>query len=193
MSPYYKSFEEEGNTWDSRLTGIRNVFDTWMDVQRRWVYLEGIFYSSADIQQLLPQEYSRFKTIDTEFIGIMKKVAAKPKILEVANIEGVQKSLDRISDMLVTVQKALGDYLERQRSQFARFYFVGDEDLLEMIGNSTDVASVMRHMAKMFAGIAGLEGSGEVGALVSKEGEKVVFEKPISTNDTIIGWLSKVE
>ena len=102
MSPYYKNFEEEGNTWDQRLNAIRNIFDTWMDVQRRWFYLEGIFYSSADIQQLLPQEYARFKTIDTEFIGIMKKVAAKPKILEVANNEGVQKSLDRISDMLVT-------------------------------------------------------------------------------------------
>ena len=29
-----------------------------------------------------------------------------------------------------------------------RFYFVGDEDLLEMIGNSRDVGSVMRHMAR---------------------------------------------
>jgi dynein heavy chain 1 len=40
-----------------------------------------------------------------------------------------------------------------QRSAFARFYFVGDEDLLEIIGNSKDVKNVQRHFAKMYAGI----------------------------------------
>ncbi|CAE7232946.1 dhcA [Symbiodinium microadriaticum] len=152
MSPYYKSFEDEGATWDAgtserteakpnlnagcredRLNKIRIVFDLWMDVQRRWVYLEGIFGSSADIQQLLPNEFARFKTIDSEFVGLMKKVAAKPKAV---GIEGVQKQLDRLSDMLTAVQKALGDYLEKQRSQFARFYFVGDEDGLFISGRS---------------------------------------------------------
>ena len=34
-----------------------------------------------------------------------------------------------------------------------RFYFVGDEDLLEMIGNSKDVPAISRHFIKMFAGI----------------------------------------
>jgi dynein heavy chain 1, cytosolic len=61
LSPFYKQFEEDANQWESRLHNIRQVFDLWMDVQRRWVYLEGIFFGSADIQQLLPQEYSKFK------------------------------------------------------------------------------------------------------------------------------------
>ncbi|CAJ1328908.1 unnamed protein product [Effrenium voratum] len=199
MSPYYKSFEDEGATWDDRLNKIRIVFDLWMDVQRRWVYLEGIFGSSADIQQLLPNEFARFKTIDSEFVGLMKKVAAKPKVLEAVAIEGVQKQLDRLSDMLTAVQKALGDYLEKQRSQFARFYFVGDEDLLEMIGNSKDVAAVSRHLAKMFAGLSQLStepGSPElVKAMQSREGESVDFIKPVNINEdpSINGWLSKTE
>ena len=40
-----------------------------------------------------------------------------------------------------------------QRSAFARFYFVGDEDLLEIIGNSKDVKNLQRHFTKMYAGI----------------------------------------
>jgi len=199
MSPFYKSFEEEGALWDKRLNDIRIIFDIWMDVQRRWVYLEGIFCSSADIQQLLPNEFSRFRTIDTDFIGIMKKVSAKPKVLDVVGIEGVQKHLERLSDMLTAVQKALGDYLEKQRSQFARFYFVGDEDLLEMIGNSRDVGCVSRHLGKMFAGIASLqtaEDNNEVlTAMLSREGEVVDFVKPIKIADepAINAWLSKCE
>ena len=44
-SPYYRSvreFQEEGNLWEDRLTKLRAAFDAWIDVQRRWVYLEGI-------------------------------------------------------------------------------------------------------------------------------------------------------
>lgn len=47
--------------------------------------------------------------------------------MEILNIEGIQKTLSRISDLLGKIQKALGDYLERQRSAFPRFYFIGDE------------------------------------------------------------------
>ena len=59
--------------------------------------------------------------------------------------------------MLSKVQKALGEYLERQRAAFSRFYFVGDEDLLEIIGNGRDPVQIQRHLAKMFAGITAFE------------------------------------
>ena len=52
------------------------------------------------------------------------------------------------------MQKALGEYLERERASFPRFYFVGDEDLLEIIGNSKNVARLQKHFKKMFAGIS---------------------------------------
>eukprot|EP00959_Pyramimonas_sp_CCMP1952_P462929 9484058-Pyramimonas_sp.AAC.1 len=77
--------------------------------------------------------------------------------------------------MLTAVQKALGDYLEKQRSQFARFYFVGDEDLLEMIGNSRDVGAVSRHLAKMFAGLSQINTEADdadvLKSMASREGE----------------------
>ena len=42
----------------------------------------------------------------------MKKVAQKPLILDVITIQSLQKTLERIGDMLSKIQKALGDYLE---------------------------------------------------------------------------------
>jgi dynein heavy chain 1 len=44
----------------------------------------------------------------------MRRVAKNPTMPEVVGIDGIQKTLDRLLDVLKKVQKALGDYLERQ-------------------------------------------------------------------------------
>jgi len=198
ISPYYKVFEEEIAPWDEKLQRLHIIFDVWIDVQRRWVYLQGIFFGSADIKNQLQSEYTKFKNIDNEFTGLMKKVAAKPNMLEVAAIQGLQKNLEKLAEQLSKIQKALGDYLEMQRGRFARFYFVGDEDLLEIIGNSKDVTNVQKHFAKMFAGVTLLktENNGDlVVGMSSREGEYVNFIENVKISDdpTINVWLTKIE
>ncbi|XP_055327511.1 dynein heavy chain, cytoplasmic-like [Paramacrobiotus metropolitanus] len=195
LSPYYKVFEEDAVAWEEKLNKINSVFDIWIDVQRRWVYLDGIFSGSTDIQALLPTETSRFHSISNEFLGVMKKVAKSPKVLEVVGVTGLQRSLERILDLLSKIQKALGEYLERQRSSFPRFYFVGDEDLLDIIGNSKNLVRIQKHFKKMFAGINALIIDAEqtvVDGFSSKEGEEVKFSEPLvvakfsSINDLLI-------
>lgn len=198
MSPHYKVFEEEASLWEDRLSKISVLFDTWIDVQRQWVYLEGIFSGSAEIRHILPVESSRFQNINTEFLTVMKKVYRSPFVLDVLNIPGVQKSLERLAELLSKIQKALGEYLERERANFPRFYFVGDEDLLEIIGNSKDTARILKHLKKMFAGIATIEldeAAGTLTAMVSREGESVPFRTPILLKEysKINDWLAKVE
>jgi len=198
LSPYFKFFEEEALAWEEKLNRINMLFDVWIDVQRQWVYLEGIFASSADIKHLLPTETSRFQSINSEFLGVMKKVQKNPQVLEVLNIPGIQRSLDRLADLLAKIQKALGEYLERERASFPRFYFVGDEDLLEIIGNSKDVTKVQKHFKKMFAGLANLlldEENQVIMGMASKEGELVQFRRPISLKDNpkINEWLTAIE
>ena len=59
-------------------------------------------------------------SISAEFLGLMKKVSKSPLVLDVLNIPGVQKSLERLADLLSKIQKALGEYLERERASFPR-------------------------------------------------------------------------
>jgi dynein heavy chain 1 len=120
LSPYFKEFEEEANVWEDRLNRINGLFDVWIDVQRRWVYLEGIFTSSTDIQQLLPNESQKFQSVANEFVGLLKKVEKSSLVLDVIAIPNVQKLLERLADSLTKIQKALGEYLERQRAAFPR-------------------------------------------------------------------------
>ncbi|KAI0961093.1 hypothetical protein AcV7_000287 [Taiwanofungus camphoratus] len=198
LSPYYKVFEEEAGSWEEKLNRIHVLFDVWIDVQRQWVYLEGIFSGSADIKHLLPVESARFHNINTEFLAVMKKVYKSPFVVDVMNIPGIQKSLERLADLLNKIQKALGEYLERERASFPRFYFVGDEDLLEIIGNSKEILRIMKHLKKMFAGISTImldEELTQIQGMASREGEEVRFKTPILLKDypKINDWLSKLE
>lgn len=78
---------------------------------------------------------------------------------------------------------------------------MGDEDLLEIIGNSKDVAIVQKHFTKMYAGITSLtsqknEASQDlVLKMSSREGEVVEFKKSVNiTEDPKINvWLTKVD
>lgn len=74
MSPYFKVFEKDIEPWSKTLEQIRVTFDYWIDVQRRYVYLEGIFFGSADIKSMLFNEYTQFSLIDGNFTSLMKKV-----------------------------------------------------------------------------------------------------------------------
>ncbi|KAF2764978.1 hypothetical protein EJ03DRAFT_331373 [Teratosphaeria nubilosa] len=196
-SPYYKEFEEEASAWEDRLNRIHVLFDVWIDVQRQWVYLEGVFTGNADIKHLLPVESSRFANINSEFMSVLKKVYRSPQVLEVLNIPDVQRSLERLADLLNKIQKALGEYLEKERVSFPRFYFVGDEDLLEIIGNSNDTVRIAKHLRKMFAGISGLvlDDESNILGLTSKEGEQVLLRRPINLVATpkINDWLKALE
>jgi Dynein heavy chain, N-terminal region 2. len=53
---------------------------------------------------------------------------------------------------------------------------VGDEDLLEIIGNSKNVARLQKHFKKMFAGVAAIllnEDNTVITGIASREGEEV--------------------
>jgi dynein heavy chain 1 len=198
-SPYYREFQQEAVSWEDRLNQVHMLFDVFYDVERQWVYLEGIFLGNADIQRLLRTESSHFNNINARFLKILKQVQKSPNVLDILAIDDVQSQLEELDSLLSKIQKALGEYLEKERLAFPRFYFVGDEDLLEIVGNSNDTHRVAKHLRKMFAGIASLatdpnDESCIVG-FVSKEGEKVFLTREISLVKTprVNEWLGVLE
>lgn len=79
-----------------------------------------------------------------------------------------------------------------------RFYFVGDEDLLEIIGNSKNVAKLQKHFKKMFAGVSSIllnEDNTVVLGISSREGEEIHYKTPVSITEhpKINEWLTLVE
>lgn len=59
----------------------------------------------------------------------------------------------------------MSDYLDTKRNIFPRFYFLPDEDLLSILGNS-ELVAVQPHMVKLFDNCKELK--------IDKSGKKVL-------------------
>lgn len=81
---HLKPFERDVDFWESSIGQISEISDGLFNVQRQWLYMEGIF-TSDDVQRQLAAEATEFKTINTiwqdEIIG---QIRQQPNALIVA-------------------------------------------------------------------------------------------------------------
>jgi len=159
------------------------------------MYLQPIF-DSPDIMKQLPEEQRRFKSVDQTWKHIINQTKQGPNILQVCSKEGLKEKFSEANKNLEIVQKGLADYLEKKRSIFARFYFLSNDELLEILSQTKEVRNVRPHLRKVFENMQDLEFHDDdtIWAMMSGEGEKIMFVKPINPNDRYVEyWMGDVE
>ena len=97
-------------------------------------------------------------------------------------IQHILLNLTKTSDSLDIIERRLEDYLELKRQSFPRFYFLSNDDLLEILANSSDHDLIQRHFPKLFENLNKLilkeDSLNTILSMVSSEGEVVSFNKP---------------
>jgi hypothetical protein len=84
---------------------------------------------------------------------------------------------------------------------FYRFYFLPNNDLLEMIGQSKEPKKIMIHIGKLFEGIKDLNSSSdskgprgkaiEIDAIISGDGEDIPIQ-PVEVDSKIEMWMNRL-
>ena len=89
--------------WEQDLNRISEVIEVWLQVQKKWIYLEGIFMGSEDIKQQLREDSKKFDKNDKTFKKIMETAYKNPNIYaccvlnegRLMELKGLSEELDK--------------------------------------------------------------------------------------------------
>ncbi|XP_054262356.1 dynein axonemal heavy chain 1-like [Macrosteles quadrilineatus] len=194
FSPFKGAFEERLAEWEDKLRLTQQVIEEWSECQKTWMYLEPIF-KSEDIKNQLPLESKKFNTMERAWRRTMKLAFETPKIMSFCPDKRLLDLLKDNNKLLDMVYKGLSDYLETKRSSFPRFYFLSDDELLEILSQGRNPLAVQPHLRKCFENIAKLhfEPDLRITKMFSAEGECVDLIPDMYPTGMVEAWLLKVE
>ena len=175
-----------------------DIFDQWKEWQRNWLYLENIFLSE-DIRTQTRNDYQEFEKVNKKVVGLMTNVNKNNKVKQ----HWVNKTLQDLQSSNQTmdeIQKHLETFLENKRKDFPRFFFLSNDELLQILAAAQDIRKVEKHLNKIFENIMKIKlgedlNSNQIYAIISAEGEVVMYSSPIKirTDENVEFTLKEIE
>ncbi|KAL6262835.1 hypothetical protein P5V15_005625, partial [Pogonomyrmex californicus] len=196
---FVEPFAREVDYWERVLSTIGEVLEMMLVVQRGYMYLDNIF-TTEDIKKQLPKETSDFDKVTSELAEHTSRMASHVLVLPATHIPpGLLEVLNKLNDKLEALQLALEQYLETKRRIFPRFYFVSNDDILEILAHAKRPDLMQPHIRKLFANIKSLKlaksltGKHVADGMYSNDEEYIEFNEPVLLEGQVEYWLCDVE
>nr|XP_049696661.1 dynein axonemal heavy chain 2 [Helicoverpa armigera] len=198
---YVEPFIKEVDYWEKSLGYVAECIEISLQVQRRYLYLETIF-SGEDIRKQLPAEVLIFDALTAAWTEVTGSMHAGKNAIEACIYKPqpyLFNKLNQMVDNLDGILRALEKYLETKRQLFPRFYFISNDDLLEILGNSKRPSLIQVHLKKLFDNVNRIRidknpmGLPVAKAMTSEDGECVEWKYNLVLDGPAEIWLAGLE
>ena len=119
-----------------------------------------------------------------------------PNTLKACSREGILDTFKDCNNKLEIVQRGLRDYLESKRAVFARFYFLSNDDLLEILSKTKEVENVKPFLRNVFENLVDVTFRADkcIIEMFSGEKEKIEFIAPVDPKEKGVEfWMGELE
>lgn len=176
----FKFLEHECMKLESKLTAFLGIQLHWIEAQFNWLDLYGVVGDNTELSTILPHEATKFQNVTSDFQLILSQVFEKDSVIEIVSLSNAKLALENVCCKLEDIRISLNAYLEEQRRIFPRFYFMGNSDLLQLLGAGSDLAQVSRFMRQLFGSIESLQFTeSTISGICSVEGEVLTLDTSI--------------
>jgi dynein heavy chain, axonemal len=200
VSPHHVPFKTQIHEWELCLSSMSEALEAVSHVQKLWMYLESIFVSSDDsVVRQLPAEAATFERVDSGIRVVMEQIHQNPLVKAALCDPTILPELISMGKDLESVRKNLEDFLETKRQAFCRFYFVGNDDVLDVLGCNKDLKTMQPHVKKIFPNITSFllkqnqRKIQEVEGIASGEEEHITFGNAVAADGPVEHWMSQAQ
>ncbi|KAJ9518810.1 hypothetical protein QJQ45_026079, partial [Haematococcus lacustris] len=180
-SPAAAPFLERIEAWVKKLASMQDIFDAWLTAQSKWMYL-GPVYGSEEIAKQMPKERNEFMAADAKWRRIMVNVQQQPEILQPSLHQGVPEcdpdpmgvtlaaaaglallqatdtehlldDLQACNTSFNVIERSLNAYLDSKKLLFPRFFFLSNDELIEILSEAKDPLNVQPFVKKIFEAV----------------------------------------
>jgi len=129
----------------------------------------------------MKNEAAKFAQVDNFYKKEINMIQQDPNVHRYCRREIILTSLQYANKEFEVITKGLTVYLEEKRGHFSRFYFLSNEEIIEILGQIKDPKNVQKFLNKIFEGIDGLSfaQTGMISGLISKEEEHLPLKNQV--------------
>lgn len=183
-SPFFEPFRDRGNTYEHKLSSMHGCLTLLSEVQRKVLYLDPIFLQGSLKDE--QAQYNRF--VAAPYQKVMSSIESDPIVLRILDVSLHQNLIENLTAVLSRLnrcQKALQECLEEKRSLMPRLYFIGDEELLEIIGQGANIEAVQKCLKKLFQAVSRINVDEKRNIVFSIESESGEIVRLIQVSVTV--------
>jgi dynein heavy chain len=140
-------------------------------VQSSWICLEPIF-GNEDIKEQLRSEATKFEQYNKQWIEGMRESNADKKVSTHIDAENIEEVFTAGNSTLDEISIGMNVYLNKKRYHFARFFFLSDVNLIEVIASTKSPELIQEYVTRMFENIESFKfNEGKIAGFNSHDGE----------------------
>ena len=226
ITPFKGDYEVIIQNWSVLLLNITNILELWKKFQVKFLQLQPIFESPDIsksipyehknfnnciifwrmlIQKIQDKNFNVKEVCEEEFSipnpaqdnkksssNNVNNTNNKPELININLLNYLEIKFKIIED----IERGLNAYVDKKKSVFPRFFFISQEDLIEILSTSKDLNKIKDSLKKIFENIhfINLKEEKVIYSMLSAMKEEVFLSIQISiVNEPVENWMKKLE